>query len=56
MAENDNTTTACPMKSSCCGFCYKNLWHWIVLVAALPYIVNGVKFVMNFVTSSTLAN
>jgi hypothetical protein len=45
------------IKSNCCltkstyGFCYKNLWHWYVFVATLPFFVGGVKFLVNFLQS-----
>ena len=48
----DTKTNACPVKTAC-GFCYKNLWHWYVLVATLPFFVKGAKFVANFVQSVT---
>jgi hypothetical protein len=48
----DIKTNACPVKSAC-GFCYKNLWHWYVLVATLPFFAKGVKFVANFLQSVT---
>lgn len=48
----DTKTNACPVKTAC-GFCYKNLWHWYVLVATLPFFVKGVKFVVNFLQSVT---
>jgi hypothetical protein len=48
----DIKTNTCPVKNTC-GFCYKNLWHWYVLVATLPFFVKGVKFVANFLQSVT---
>ena len=45
--------TACPVAAcpvAACpnfaGFCYKNLWHWVVLVAAIPFVVAGVKYLL----------
>jgi len=48
----DTKTNTCPVKTAC-GFCYKNLWHWYVLVATLPFFVKGVKFLLNFAQSAT---
>lgn len=49
MADNKSV---CPVKPSC-GFCYKNLWHWYLLVATLPFFVKGVQFVLNFAQGMT---
>ena len=40
--------TSCPVAScpNFAGFCYKNLWHWVVLVAAIPFVVAGVKYLL----------
>lgn len=46
----DTKINACPVKTAC-GFCHKNLWHWYVLVATLPFFVKGVKFLLNFAQS-----
>ena len=45
------TETTCVTNKSCvpCNFCWKNVWHWAVALALLPFVVNGVSVVMNAV-------
>jgi hypothetical protein len=33
------------------GFCWKNVWHWALGLALLPFAVAGVQVVMNAVHS-----
>lgn len=42
----------CPV-SNCVGFCWKNVWHWVVLLALLPFALQGAKAVVNAVTGVT---
>ena len=35
------------------SFCWKNVWHWVVLLALLPFALQGVKTVVNAVTGVT---
>ena len=39
----------CPV-SNCVGFCWKNVWHWVVLLALLPFALQGVKAVVGTVS------
>jgi hypothetical protein len=42
--------TTCTTKSCVpCGFCWKNVWHWALALALLPFVVKGVGVVMNAV-------
>jgi len=36
--------TACP---NFAGFCYKNAWHWYVLVVTIPFAVRGIGFILH---------
>lgn len=42
----------CPV-SNCVGFCWKNVWHWVVLLALLPFALRGVSAVVKTVGSVT---
>jgi hypothetical protein len=42
-------TSKCPV-SNCVGFCWKNVWHWVVLLALLPFALQGVKAVVGAVS------
>lgn len=44
----------CPV-SNCVGFCWKNVWHWVVLLALLPFAFKGAKAVVHVVAGGTNA-
>ena len=47
-------TSKCPV-SNCVGFCWKNVWHWVVLLALLPFALRGVGAVANIVSGGSFA-